>query len=94
MLGIKTYNPMNNTNLGLGQIHTQLLNSSLRKKKGKNKGKNWYILAGASGRNLAFGPTHVSSKSIPGEKGNSVIIGHRDTQFNSLKRRQKAILSR
>ena len=53
------------------------------------KGKNWYVLAGASGRNLAFGPTHVSSTPIPGEKGNSVIIGHRDTQFNSLKRLQK-----
>lgn len=53
------------------------------------KEKNWYVLAGASGRNLAFAPTHVSSTPKPGEKGNSVIVGHRDTQFNSLKNLQK-----
>lgn len=49
------------------------------------KNKNWYVLAGASGRNLAFAPTHISSTPLPGEMGNSIIIGHRDTQFNSLK---------
>ena len=54
--------------------------------------ENWYVLAGASGRNLAFAPTHVSSTPEPGEKGNSVIVGHRDTQFNSLKRLQKGDL--
>jgi sortase A len=53
------------------------------------KDNKWYVLAGASGRNLAFAPTHVSSTPEPGETGNSVIIGHRDTQFNSLKRLQK-----
>jgi sortase A len=54
--------------------------------------KTWYVLAGASGRNLAFAPTHVSSTPEPGEKGNSVIVGHRDTQFNSLKRLQRGDL--
>jgi sortase len=53
------------------------------------KDKSWYVLAGASGRNLAFAPAHVSSTPVPGEIGNSVIVGHRDTQFNSLKRLQK-----
>jgi sortase A len=53
------------------------------------KDKSWYVLAGASGRNLAFAPSHLSSTPEPGEKGNSVIVGHRDTQFNSLKRLQK-----
>jgi sortase A len=53
------------------------------------KDKSWYVLAGASSRNLAFAPTHVSSTAAPGEIGNSVIVGHRDTQFNSLKRLQK-----
>ncbi|MEP1444504.1 MAG: class GN sortase [Paraglaciecola sp.] len=53
------------------------------------KAQKWYVLAGASGRNLAFAPTHVSSTPKPGEKGNSVIVGHRDTQFSSLKRLQK-----
>jgi len=56
------------------------------------KDKSWYVLAGASGRNLAFAPTHVSSTPEPGEKGNSVIVGHRDTQFNSLERLQKGDL--
>jgi sortase A len=51
--------------------------------------KSWYVLAGASGRNLAFAPSHVSSTPEPGEIGNSVIVGHRDTQFNSLKKLQK-----
>lgn len=49
------------------------------------KKDTWYVLADANGRNLAFGPTHLSTTPIPGEKGNSVIVGHRDTQFNSLK---------
>jgi sortase A len=54
--------------------------------------KSWYVLAGASGRNLAFAPSHVSSTPEPGEIGNSVIVGHRDTQFNSLKSLQKGDL--
>lgn len=45
----------------------------------------WYVLAGANGRNLAFGPTHLSATPLPGELGNSVVVGHRDTQFNILK---------
>jgi sortase A len=43
------------------------------------------VLAGASGRNLAFGPVHDSSSVLPGEPGNSVIAGHRDTHFRSLR---------
>ena len=53
------------------------------------KDKSWYVLSGANGRNLAFAPSHVSSTPQPGEMGNSVIVGHRDTQFNSLKELQK-----
>ena len=56
------------------------------------KDKSWYVLAGASGRNLAFAPSHVSSTPEPGEIGNSVIVGHRDTQFKSLKKIQKGDL--
>ena len=44
-----------------------------------------YILANASMRNLAFGPTHMSDSSLPGTFGNSVIVGHRDTHFEKLK---------
>ena len=43
------------------------------------------VLAGGSGRTLAFGPGHLSSSSLPGEPGNSVIAGHRDTHFSFLR---------
>ncbi|WCE32473.1 class GN sortase [Vibrio sp. SCSIO 43137] len=43
------------------------------------------ILAGVSGQSLAFGPGHDSNSSLPGEAGNSVIAGHRDTHFAFLK---------
>ncbi|MDX1694346.1 MAG: class GN sortase [Ketobacteraceae bacterium] len=42
------------------------------------------VLAGASGRNLAFGPAHLSASVLPGERGVSVIGGHRDTHFAFL----------
>ena len=42
------------------------------------------ILAGGSGRTMAFGPGHLSASSLPGQPGNSVIAGHRDTHFNFL----------
>jgi sortase A len=42
------------------------------------------VLEGASGRNLAFGPTHDPASVLPGERGNSVIEGHRDTHFGAL----------
>jgi len=44
------------------------------------------ILAGASGRTLAFGPGHMSGTPLPGEEGNAVVSGHRDTHFASLQR--------
>lgn len=43
------------------------------------------VLAGGSGRTLAFGPGHLSASSMPGEIGNTVIAGHRDTHFNFLR---------
>ncbi len=43
------------------------------------------VLAGGSGRTLAFGPGHLSASSLPGEFGNTVIIGHRDTHFSFLR---------
>ena len=43
------------------------------------------VLAGASGRTLAFGPGHMSASALPGEPGNAVIAGHRDTHFQFLK---------
>ncbi len=43
------------------------------------------VLAGGSGRTLAFGPGHLSASSLPGEMGNTVIAGHRDTHFSFLR---------
>jgi len=47
--------------------------------------KELIVLSGASGRTMAFGPGHVSTSPLPGENGNSVIAGHRDTHFSILK---------
>lgn len=44
------------------------------------------VLAGASGRSLAFGPGHVDGSAAPGSDGNTVISGHRDTHFSWLAR--------
>lgn len=43
------------------------------------------VLAGASGSSLAFGPGHLFGSSEPGEYGNIIISGHRDTHFSFLK---------
>lgn len=43
------------------------------------------VLTNASGRALAFGPTHLSGTTLPGEPGTSVIAGHRDTHFAFLR---------
>jgi sortase A len=42
------------------------------------------VLEGGSGRTLAFGPGHLSISALPGETGNSIIAGHRDTHFQFL----------
>ena len=47
-------------------------------------GVDHIVLAGASGRSLAFGPGHLTGTALPGERGNSVITGHRDTHFNFI----------
>jgi sortase A len=43
------------------------------------------VLEGSSGRNLAFGPVHDPASVLPGQWGNSVIEGHRDTHFSVLR---------
>ncbi len=48
-------------------------------------GRHWIVLAGASGRTLAFGPGHLDGTALPGEPGHAVIAGHRDTQFAVLR---------
>jgi sortase A len=43
------------------------------------------VLAGASGRTLAFGPGHLDGSAMPGDPGNAVITAHRDTHFRFLR---------
>jgi sortase A len=43
------------------------------------------VLAGASGRTLAFGPGHLDGSARPGDPGNAVITAHRDTHFRFLR---------
>lgn len=50
------------------------------------QGIETFVLAGASGRTLAFGPGHLDGTPRPGERGNAVISGHRDTHFAFLRR--------
>lgn len=44
-----------------------------------------YILEGASGRVLAFGPGHLEDSAPPGTRGHAIIGGHRDTHFAFLR---------
>jgi len=50
-----------------------------------SRGIDLYVLAGTSGRSLAFGPGHVDGTALPGSAGNSVIVAHRDTHFAFLR---------
>jgi sortase A len=49
------------------------------------RGVDLYVLDGASGRSLAFGPGHVSGTAHPGSWGNTVLVAHRDTHFAFLR---------
>jgi len=49
------------------------------------RGIDLYVLAGANGRTIAFGLGHVFGSALPGENGNSVIGGHRDTHLAFLR---------
>lgn len=44
------------------------------------------VLAGDEGAALAFAPGHVDGTAAPGESGNTVLAGHRDTVFAFLDR--------
>lgn len=48
-------------------------------------GRELLVLGGASARTLAFGPAHVAGSALPGELGNTVLTGHRDTHFAFLR---------
>ncbi len=48
------------------------------------RGIDHIVLAGASGRSLAFAPGHLHGSAKPGENGSCVVAGHRDTHFAVL----------
>lgn len=48
-------------------------------------GIDQYVLAGASGESLAFGPAYDFSSASPTQRGNTIIAAHRDTHFTFLK---------
>jgi sortase A len=43
------------------------------------------VVSSATGAALAFGPGHLAGTAAPGERGNIVIAGHRDTHFRFLR---------
>ena len=47
-------------------------------------GVDQIVLAGASGRSMAFGPAHLDGSTAPGAPGHSLLFGHRDTHFRYL----------
>jgi sortase A len=49
-------------------------------------GVDLLVLAGASGRTLAWGPGHLDDSAPPGGDGNTVLSAHRDTHFRFLQR--------
>jgi len=51
----------------------------------RTRGVDLIVLAGGSGRTMAFGPGHLSASATPGGDGNTVIAGHRDTHFRFLR---------
>src|SRR5205807_7925059 len=42
------------------------------------------VIEGASRKQLSIGPGHVIDTAMPGEPGNAVITGHRDTFFRNI----------
>ena len=55
------------------------------------------VVEGASRKQLSIGPGHMIDTAMPGEPGNAVITGHRDTFFRNiyeLKRGDEIIVRR
>jgi sortase A len=47
------------------------------------------VVEGASRKQLSIGPGHMKQTAMPGEPGNAVITGHRDTFFRHIYELQK-----
>jgi sortase A len=44
-----------------------------------------FVLSGATGNTLAFGPGHLVASSDFDQQGTKIVAAHRDTHFNFLK---------
>ncbi|MEP6713968.1 MAG: class D sortase [Terriglobia bacterium] len=56
-----------------------------------------YVVEGTGDRDLKRGPGHLTGTVLPGENGNCVIAGHRDTHFRvlqNIRRGDEVILER
>jgi sortase A len=47
------------------------------------------VVEGATHKQLSIGPAHIKNTAMPGETGNAVITGHRDTFFRHVYELQK-----
>ena len=52
-------------------------------------GAELYVVEGTDTGDLRLGPGHMPGTALPGEKGNCVIAGHRDTHFRILREIQQ-----
>ena len=48
-------------------------------------GTDLYVVEGDGTQQLRLGPGHLRGTAMPGENGNCIIAGHRDTHFRALK---------
>ncbi len=48
-----------------------------------------YVVEGTGSRDLKRGPGHLTGTVLPGDRGNCVIAGHRDTHFRVLREIRK-----
>jgi len=49
------------------------------------QGQDFFVREGATAASLLLGPAHVAWSGAPGENGNCIITGHRDTHFRLLR---------
>ncbi|MCU1335863.1 MAG: sortase family protein [Bryobacterales bacterium] len=56
------------------------------------RGREFFVLDGASRANLLLGPAHIEGTGTPGANGNFIVAAHRDTHFRILKDLKKGEL--
>jgi sortase A len=49
-------------------------------------GAEIFVVEGTDDKDLRMGPGHMPGTAMPGQKGNCVIAGHRDTHFRILRK--------